>query len=147
MRIILLKDVEGVGRKHQILDVSSGYARNFLMNKGLAREVTSGDEVLADKSEEKRKIEAEKELAEIEKQAKEIDGRDLEIKVKVGEKGQLFEAVTAQKIVDKLKEDGVMVNKENIILKDPIKEIGDFKVKIAFKHNLEAEIKVTISEE
>lgn len=147
MRIILLKDVERVGKKHQILDVSSGYARNFLIKKGVAKVVSSGDDVLANKAEEKRKIEAEKELAKMQKQAKEVDGREVEISVKVGEKGQLFEAVTAQKIAEKLKDEGVSVSKENILLKEPIKEVGEFKIKIAFKHNLEAEVKVSIKEE
>ncbi len=147
MRVILLKDVQEVGEKHQIVDVSNGYARNFLIKKGLARMVSPGDEKLVAKAEEKRKIDAEKELQKIQEQVKEIDGREVEISVKVGEKGQLFEAVTAQKIAEKMKEDGVDISKENIVLKEPIKEIGEFKIKIAFKHNLEAEIKVIIIEE
>ena len=70
-----------------------------------------------------------------------------EARVKIGEKEQLFEAITAQKISEKLKEQGFEVKKTQIVLKDPIKELGEFPVKIQLGHNLEAEIKLIIIEE
>ena len=72
---------------------------------------------------------------------------EIVLAVKRGEKEQLFEAVTAQKIVEKLKEQGFEIKKTQILLKEPIKEIGEFPVKIQLSHNLEAEIKIIIVEE
>jgi large subunit ribosomal protein L9 len=65
----------------------------------------------------------------------------------VGDKNQLFESVSAQKIADKLKESGFEIDKKQIILKDQIKDLGEYPVKISFPHNLEAEVKVTIAAE
>ncbi len=146
MRIILLKDVEGVGKKHEIVNVSGGYARNFLLKNGVGKVATEGDIVFSSKMEEKRKTEVEKELAVSQKNAQKIDGMEIEIEMKVGEKGQLFETVTAQKIVEKIKKEGFNINKDQVLLKEPIKELGEFPVKISFKHNLESEIKVIIIE-
>ena len=69
------------------------------------------------------------------------------ILVKIGETGQLFESITAQRISEKLKERGFEVKKTRINLAEPIKELGEFPFKISFEHNLEAEIKVIVSEE
>jgi large subunit ribosomal protein L9 len=67
--------------------------------------------------------------------------------VKIGEEGQLFESITSQKIAEKLKELGFEVKKTQIDLVEPIKEMGEFPVKIKFEHNLEAEIKLIVTEE
>ena len=69
------------------------------------------------------------------------------IPVKLGEEGQLFESINAQKISEKMKEMGLEIKKSQIQLADPIKELGEFPVKIKFEHNLEAEIRVIINEE
>ncbi len=142
MRIILLKDVEEIGRKHEIVSVSAGYARNYLIKKGLARTLSAGDENLSLKAEEKRRKEQEKEIAEMQSKAEKISGKKFEVPVKVGEKGQLFEGVSAKKVAEV-----TGLNKESIDLQEPIKELGEFDVRIAFKHNIEAKIKVVVKEE
>ena len=76
-----------------------------------------------------------------------LDGQEIVITIKAGEEKQLFEAVSAQKIAEKLKENGFEVKKTQVILENPIKELGEFPVKIRFSHNLEAEIKVIVIEE
>ena len=144
MRIILLKDIEKLGRKNDVKEVKDGYARNFLIPQGLAKIATKQALKMLEnqkKIEEKR---AEKELEKIQKLITMIDGQEIIIAVKIGEKGQLFESITVQKISEKLKELGFEIKKSQIEITESIKELGEFPVKIKFEHNLEAEIKVII---
>jgi len=89
----------------------------------------------------------EKELQEIQAKASSLDGQEVAMVVKVGDQNQLFESITVQKIADKLKEAGFEIDKKQINLKEPIKDLGDYMLKINFPHNLEAEIKLTVSAE
>jgi large subunit ribosomal protein L9 len=144
MKIILLKDVPGTGKKNEIKEVSPGFARNFLIPKGLA--VVADNDSLK-KLELKKKADSEnaaKELKETEVIVSKIDGQEIEINVKTGDEGQLFESINKQKISEHLKEMGFNVNKEDVVLETPIKEVGEFPVKLRFAHNLEAEIKIII---
>jgi large subunit ribosomal protein L9 len=147
MKVILLQDVEDLGKKYEIKEVKDGYARNFLLPQSLVKPATK--EALKWLAEQKEIIEkaAEEDLKKAQALASELDGLELNMTVKVGEEGQLFESINSQKIAEKLKETGFNVKKSQVILKDPIKEIGDFPVKISLDHNLEAEIKVLITEE
>jgi len=145
MKVILLRDVANTGRKHEVKEVSPGFARNFLIPKGLA--IIADAESLKN-LEAKKKIDAEKaeqELKETEKIVSKLDGTEVEMKVKTGEEGQLFESVNKQKISEYLKEMGFNVSKDQIDLKSTIKKTGDFPVKLRFEHNLEAEIKIIIT--
>jgi len=141
MKVILLQDIEKLGKKYEIKHVADGHARNFLLPKNLVKPATEEiqKEVISQKSEE--------ELKKVQAVASTIDGIEIILPMKIGEKEQLFEAVTAQKISEKLKEQGFEVKKTQIVLKDPIKELGEFPVKIQLGHNLEAEIKLIIIEE
>lgn len=145
MKVILLKDVENVGKKYDIKEVKNGYGRNFLVQKGLAKIATK--ETLAWVEMQKEIIEkkSEDDLKKIQEKASVIDGQEITIQVKVGEENQLFESVNAQKIAEKLKEQGLEIKKSQIILEKPIKEIGEFPVKIKFEHNLEAEVTIIIT--
>ena len=156
MKIILLKDVEKLGKKNDIKNVADGYARNFLIPKKLA--------VLATKSEiaklaEQKKIEAEKaeeELKLYQELASQVDGLELEISAKIAEEGKLFGTVTTSQIAEKLKEnlsgskalqEGLEIKKEQVKLEQPIKEIGEYEATIEFPHNLEVKVKVIVVEE
>lgn len=147
MRIILLQDVENVGKKHEIKDVKDGYARNFLIPKGLAKLATKEALERLEKQKEIERQKIEEELKEIQKIASSIDEFEVIISVKVGEEQQLFEKINAQKISDKLKELGFEIKKEQIDLAEPIGELGEFPIKVKFEHNLESEIRVIITEE
>ncbi len=147
MRIILLQDVENVGKKFEVKDVKDGYARNFLIPKGLAKLATKQVLEWVEKQKEIEKQRVEEELKEIQKIASSIDGLEVIILVKVGEEQQLFEKINTQKISDKLKELGFEIKKEQIDLAEPIGELGEFPIKVRFEHNLESEIIVIITEE
>jgi len=147
MRVILLQDVEKVGKKYEVKDVKDGYARNFLIPKGLAKLATKQALERVEKQKEIEKQKIEEELKEIQKIASSIDEFEVIIPVKVGEEQQLFEKINTQKISEKLKELGFEIKKEQIDLAEPIKELGEFPIKIKFEHNLESEIRVIITEE
>ena len=147
MRVILLQDIENLGKKYEIKEVKNGYARNFLIPKGLAKLATKEALVWLETQKEIEARKAEEELKKVQDFASSLEGLEVVIPVKIGEEGQLFESITSQKISEKLKELGFEVKKSQIDLVEPIKEMGEFPVKIKLEHNLEAEIKVIIVEE
>jgi len=147
MRIILLKDIENLGKKYDVKDVADGYARNFLIPRNLVKKADSKALKLLEAKKEIESKKVEQELKEIQGTASAIDGQEILMPVKIGEEEQLFESITAQKISEQLKEIGFEIKKTQIILSEPIKELGEYPVKIKFEHNLEAEIKLIISPE
>lgn len=147
MKVILLQDVDKLGGKNEVREVKDGFARNFLIPKRLAKPATKRNLVWLDTQKETEAKKAEDELKEIQQKAEMVDGQEVIILVKVGENDQLFESITSQKISEKLKELGYDVKKNQIILPEPIKELGEFPVKISFQHNLEVEIKIIVTAE
>jgi large subunit ribosomal protein L9 len=147
MKVILLKDVPKIGKKLEVKDVKDGYARNFLFPQDLAKPAT--EEVMKWLEVQKEIVEkkAEESLKSIQDMASSIDEMEVAISVKAGDKDELFEAINAKKIAEKLKEQGFEIKKEQIDLKDPIKELGEFPIKIKFEHNLEAEITLILTRE
>jgi large subunit ribosomal protein L9 len=144
MKVVLLKDIEKFGKKYEIKEVKEGFARNFLFPKGLAKVATKQNLKEAENRKELEDKKAEEELKKAQKEAEEIEGLEVNLSVKIGDNNQLFESISPQKISDKLKEMNFNVKKDQIIILNPIKELGEFKVKIHFKHNLESEIKLII---
>ncbi|MFA5743126.1 MAG: 50S ribosomal protein L9 [Candidatus Paceibacterota bacterium] len=147
MKVILLGDVENLGKKYDVKDVADGFARNFLLPKNLVK--------IADKNSlkwlESQKVNMEKNAEEQLKQAQEaaskLDGYEVIIAVPVGEEGQLFSSISAQKIADKLGELGFKIKKSQIELAEAIKDQGEYSLKLKLEHNLEAEIKVIVTAE
>jgi len=147
MKIILLQDVDDLGKKYEVKEVKDGYARNFLLPKKLAQAATKKALKWLEDQKEIIQKEAEEDLKKAKELASKIDGVEVPIEVKVGDEGQLFESVNNQKIAEKLKEMGYEVKKSQIKLQHPIKELGEFPVKLNFEHNLESEITVIVSAE
>jgi len=147
MKVILLQDVEGLGKKFDIKEVKSGHARNFLLPKKLAKPATRPAlKWLAEQKEVLEKVAVEG-LKMSQELASKLDGSELNISVKVGNEGQLFESINSQKIVEKLKEMGFEVKKAQIKMENPIKELGEFPISVSLDHNLEVEIKVIVTAE
>ena len=147
MRVILLQDIDKLGKKYDIKEVADGYARNFLIPKRLAKLATKKVILWAEAQKEIEGKKIEEGLKKVQDFASKIDGLEVIFSLKVGEEGQLFESITSQKISEKLKELGFGVKKSQIDLAEPIKELGDFPIKVKFEHNLEAEIRVIVTEE
>jgi len=144
MKIILLKDVAKLGKKGEVKEVAVGYARNFLLSNSLATLATESEMSKLEEQEAIEAQQAEEELIRSQEMAEQIEGLEIEILAKVGETDKLFGAVTSATIADKLKEIGYNIAKEQINLKEPIKEVGEYEIKIELPHNLEAHIKLIV---
>lgn len=147
MKVILLQDVENVGKKADIQEVADGYARNFLFPKNLAEPATEAAIKQLAQEKEAAAKQAEADLQATEATVAQLDGQEIEIAVKADESGKLFGALTAVKIAKAMKEKGFEVAKNQIKIKEPIKEVGDYEITIEFPHGLEAGIKVIVVEE
>ena len=133
MKVILLQDIKGVGKKDQIINANDGYARNFLFPKKMALEATK-DNLL--KLQDKQNSIVHKKNIEIEKNkeiAEKIDKIELTLKVKAGENGKTFGGITAKEISEELNTKyKIEVDKKKIVLKETIKTVGRFLVEIKF---------------
>mgnify|MGYP001560678950 CR=1 FL=1 len=147
MKVILLKDIEDLGKKYEIKEVKNGHARNFLIPQGLVRIATRQALKWLETQKEIIEKEIEEDLKKAQEAASALDGLEFNIPVKVGQGGQLFESINKQKIADKLKEMGFEVKKSKITLEEPIKTLGEFPIKISLEHNLEVEVRVIVVEE
>ncbi len=146
MKVVLLQDVRKIGRIYEIKEVADGYAINFLIPQGLAKKADKETVEWALNQQKTREEQAGTDLEKIGKMARQIDGLEVEIPEKIGDKGQLFEKINAAKIAIKLQEMGYDIKKSQIDLKEDIKEAGEYDVKIVFDHNLECQIKVIVVE-
>jgi len=144
MKVILTQNIQDLGKKYEVKEVKDGYARNFLIPQKLAKPATKQALKWLEDQKDTIAKEAEEELKISQELASKLDDIDVEIKVKVGDEGQLFESINAQKIADKIKEMGFDIKKSQVELKDPIKETGEFKITIDLDHNLEAVINLEI---
>ena len=147
MRVILLKDIENLGKKYDVKQVKTGYAKNFLIPKGLAKRATKENLDWLEAQREKEAEKAEKELKGFQGLASKLDGQEVSFTLRVGEKGEVFGSVNVLKISRELKDLGFKIKKSQVGLAEPIKELGEFPVKINLPHGLEAEIKVIVEEE
>lgn len=146
MKIILKQDVEDLGKEGEIKEVSDGFARNYLIPEGMAKRATEDKIEKVKQRRKKEEEKEEKELEELQDKVSELDGQEIEVEVKVGEEGQLYSSVSAGKIQNALKEEGFEVKRKQIELDQPIEELGEFTINLNFKHNLEAQIRVIVSE-
>ncbi len=145
MKIILIKDVKGIGRKYDVKDVSDGYARNFLMPKKLARPATPNALEELKKAKEK----SEREDAELTKRlgeiARKIGESRLEFRLKTDENGSVFGSITKEMILRAMREHGWLgKERANIVLERPIKEFGEHKIIVGLKKGIEAELKIDV---
>lgn len=145
MKVILLKDVKDIGFKGEIKVVAEGYARNFLLPQKMAIMATPAGVRQWELAKIRREKEAESDLFATEKLAEKLNGLTVAISGKANDEGVLYAAVTPAKITAKLKEMGLSVKKERIVLPEHIKITGEHSVKVNLDHGLEAEIAVLVS--
>ena len=148
MKVILLKDVKGSGKAGDVLNVADGYARNFLIGKGLALEATAKNlnDLQGKKDSEQHKIDVEtEENKDIEKKLKD---KEIVIKAKAGKGGKLFGAVTATAVSEAInKQFGISIEKKKIGLASEIKAFGDFSAVIKLSHGVTFSVKIKVEEE
>lgn len=147
MEIILLKDVPGLGRAGDVKEVPEGYARNYLIPKGLAVKSTKGrvKDIELRKNALSIKEVKEKEMAM--KLAEKLKGITLTFKVKVGEENKLFGSITSGDIAEKLNSKGINIDKHQIVLKEPLKYLGTYEVTIKCGFGVSALINVILERE
>ncbi|MCL6637892.1 MAG: 50S ribosomal protein L9, partial [Alicyclobacillus sp.] len=130
MKVILLTDVKGHGRKGDVVDVSEGYARNYLLPRKLAVEATAGNlQQLQDQQNAKARKEAQ-ELAAAQELAKRLQALTVTVRAQAGEGGRLFGAITSKHIGDALAQQGFDLDRRKIHLPDPIKALGNYQVTV-----------------
>lgn len=148
MEIILLQDVKSLGKKGEVVKVSDGYARNFILPKKLGVEATKQNlyELNNQKAaEEKRQKEI---LEEARKQAQEMENMTVKVKIKVGEGGKTFGSVSNKEIATAIKEQyKVDIDKKKIVMNDPIKQVGIYTVPVKLHPQVTAGIKVAVEAE
>ncbi len=147
MKIILRKDTEKLGKAGEIIETKSGYARNYLIPKGIAVAATNANMKIYEQ--ERRAIERkmQQEIEEAQTFAAKLNGLSITATVQVGEEDKVFGAVTNQNIADLLVEKGVDVDRKKIILEEPLKALGVFEVPIKLHSQVEAQIKVWVVRE
>jgi large subunit ribosomal protein L9 len=147
MEIILLKDVVRLGSRGDLVRVADGYGRNYLIPKGLALRATPGN--LRRFEEEKRieNVRGSKLKRGAETLAKSLEELSLTAVVKVGEDDKLFGSVTAKDIADLLEKEGFEIEKRQVDLVEPIRELGVFQVPIDLHPDVEAKVKVWVVKE
>jgi len=147
MKVILTSDVEKVGSLGDVIEVKKGFARNFLMPRKLAMEVSEHTIALmaGKKKKHEKKLEMEK-LSAIEQKQK-LDGVAIIIKKKAGENDVLFGSVTTAEIEKELEAKGFSVEKKKIHLEEPIKRLGDFTAKVRLFKEVDAVIKIQVLKE
>ena len=147
MKVIFNVDVRGQGKKGELKDVSDGYARNYLLPRGLAAEATA-DNINAMKLKEKAKAaQMAREKAEAQENAKKLEGVQVIVRAKAGAGGKLFGAVTSEAISKALKEQfDIDIEKNKIVQAEPIKNFGSYTVKAKLGFETSGNINVLVVE-
>jgi len=147
MRVILLKDVKGLGKKGDVVKAKDGYARNYLLPKGVAKEATDGNVKVLKEQKTAKKIRKEEEVEKAKKLADKIEKCTVKIKSKAGGNGKLFGSVTTKDIANELKKQHkIKVDKRKIVLDGNIKSLGATYVNVKVYPKISAKLKVDIVE-
>lgn len=147
MKVILQQDIRGKGKRGQMIEVSDGYARNFLLPRKLAQEATA-DNVntmrMNDKAAQERQAKERAEALDISKRMKDMT---VIVTAKGGGAGRLFGSITNVEIADALaKQSGIKLDKRKIVLDEPIKSVGVYTVKCKLGYEINAELKIEVKE-
>jgi large subunit ribosomal protein L9 len=144
MKVILRRDVKGLGHEGDLKEVRDGYARNFLLPSGAATLADTG----ALKNWERHRGEREDRAQQIRSEAQKIADRlsetKLEVAVKAGEKNRLFGSVTNREIAELLAKEGIDIDRHQIAVREPIKTVGEHRVTVNLHHGIEAQVVVTV---
>ena len=145
MKVILKQDVKGLGKKDEIVNASDGYAKNYLIPRGIAVEATSGN---VNETVNKQKAAADKKQRELDTAkefASKLKDKSVVIKAKAGENGKLFGAIAGKDIADAIKKQyNIDIDKKKIVLDDPIKTLGDHTVEIKIYAGVAVDVNVSV---
>ena len=147
MKVILQQDVKGQGKKGQLVEVSDGYARNFLLAKKLAVMATPENINTMKQQEKAKKAQEAAEKAEAQATAKKLESITVKVAAKAGEGGRLFGAVTAKEVAEALSaQHGIAINKAKLVMEEPIKACGGYKLKAKLGYEVVGTVNVMVVE-
>ncbi|NLF20537.1 MAG: 50S ribosomal protein L9 [Clostridiaceae bacterium] len=144
MKVVLLEDVKKLGKKNDVVEVSDGYARNFLFKRNLAIEATGGNLNDVRLKQGSVKAKEDRELAEAKELAALIGGRRFTIRKKTGEGGRLYGALTAMDVADSLSAEGFNIDKRGVNLKQNLKNVGQTDVTLKLHTEVSCEIVIEV---
>jgi large subunit ribosomal protein L9 len=145
MRVILKKDIDRTGKAGELLEVSDGYARNFLFPKGLAEEATAGKVAELQALRRNKKIKEDKEKSSAEENKKRLQGKVIHVSASAGENGKLFGSVTAAQIAEALEDQhGISAYKRGIKLVEPVKQAGKHSVSVRLYAGVQVDMVLSV---
>lgn len=144
MKVILLQDVKKQGKKDEIINVSDGYANNFLIKNGLAVPVTEGSKKILNAELEARKKEEDALVKRLQEMANILKSKEFTFQVKTGKEDRVFGNVSSKQISDALKKEGYQVDKKCIRVESPIDSLGTHLVRVELHKKVVFELKVTL---
>jgi large subunit ribosomal protein L9 len=147
MELILRDDVDKLGRRGEIVKVKDGYARNYLLPRGLGMPVTAANKAMVEKEKKAHLARLAKEKAEFEQVAQRIASLRFIAPRKVGENDVLYGSVTAGDVAEFLKGKGVEIDKRKVLLDEPIKHLGEHELKIRLDPEVQASLKLLVTKE
>ena len=143
MKVLLTADVKGTGKKGDIVEVSDGYGKNFLVKKGLAEIATASGINEVNQKKAAAEFHKAEEIKAMKELAAKLNGQNVSVKIKVGENGKLFGSVTSLNVAQALNEKGFDIDKKKIRM-DSVKALGIFDAEIRLMENISAKIKVCV---
>ena len=143
-QVILRTDVADLGGAGDVVDVKPGYARNYLIPQGLAYSASEGNVRRLESERQEAQVSMDRQKDKAEGLAAELEGRSVSFKVKAGEEGKLFGSVTTVDIAEQLASEGVTIDRRDIILEEPIKELGVFRVPVRLHADVRRELTVWV---
>jgi len=147
MEVILREDIEKLGTRGQVVKVAAGYARNFLLPKRLAVAATGSNKKIVEQERQAHLRKEAKLKVDAEDLSKMLTGVSVTILQKAGENDQLFGSVTSKDVAEALAAKNYTIDRRKIVLEDPIRQLGEFKVQVKLHHEVAAEITVVVAKE
>ena len=144
MQIYLLKDLKGKGKAGEIISVNDGFGRNYIIKNGIGKAVDNSVRTQVQAKADSDAFHKKTEIEAIKGIIQRLGSADVEISVKIGANGKLFGSVTSLEISVQLKSLGFDVDKKSIVLIEPIRAVGTYKIKVKFNHGLEGYFNLTV---
>jgi len=146
MKVILIEDVKGIGKKGQVINASDGHARNFLLPRKLGIEATAANMANLEKQQQNAQQKVARDVKAAEELAEKLQAKPIILKVKTGDKGRMFGSITNKEIAEAVQTQlGQTIDKKKIVLADPIKSIGTYTVTAKLHTQVNAKLEVEIT--
>ena len=148
MKVILTGDIKSLGKEGEVKEVADGYARNFLIPRGLAVEATSGKMKETEEKKERLEKQKDRETAQAQVLKNKLDGKIVVLQARAGGADKLFGAITSREIAEAIQtQHGIKIDKKKVELGDPIKHLGEYPIKLKIYPAIQAEITVKVEAE